>query len=428
MNPKRAKLTVTESKFQFTIEDVSKLRDTVTSPPCFIQHLPWNIIVKPEYESKTERRPLGLSIICEGNNAKKWSCLADVEFSLYSSKKNRKPFSRQLQQVFTRDNCSAGFTNFITWHDLVDSRKNYVTNNSIIFEVCVTPNVVENVTDELNNSLTEVRFRHTYKNILNMQEPLLLGPFTACDLSWKILVKPPSVILPVEPQAIGLFLQCNSEVYSDKWACLAKAELGICSTKQKGKCAISRLIEHEFSGFYNTSGWKNLILWKDLLDENKDYVKNDTITVQAHVSPSEFDLHAFLSIREGTFWYTVENISKVTVPQSSPAYIIGNLPWRIRITPIKNNDGKLSLGYFLNCNETNNSSNWSCNADAELRIRSCEDDKKPFVRKLYSRLYVAGRDSWGTKYFIAWEDLLNPSKGFVKNDSVTFEAYIRILE
>ncbi|CAG5100966.1 Similar to USP7: Ubiquitin carboxyl-terminal hydrolase 7 (Homo sapiens) [Cotesia congregata] len=373
MLTERPKLTVIESKFKFTVDHISKIKDSISSPQCVIQHLPWNIIVKPEYETQKERQPLGLSIICEGNNTKNWTCLADVQFSLYSSKKNRRPFSR------------------------------------------------------LNNSLTEVRFRHTYKNILNMQEPLTLGPFIAYDLAWKILVKPPSIIVPVEPKGIGLFLQCNNEVYSDTWSCRARAVLGIRSRTEKNDDTISRTIEHTFCSKRNTAGWDSLVLWKDLLDAGKQYIKDDSIIVQAHVSPEEFNLCAYLSVREATFWFTVKNISTLNEIQSSLPCFIANMPWKIRIGPVKIN-GQKSLSFFLNCNETNNLIAWSCNADAELRILPCNDDQKPFTRKLFPRIYSVGHDSWGTKNFIMWDDLVNPEKGFIEDDSVIFEAYVKVID
>ncbi|XP_074094994.1 uncharacterized protein LOC141524808 isoform X1 [Cotesia typhae] len=427
MNPKRPKLTVTESKFKFTVDHISKIKDSISSPQCVIQHLPWNIIVKPEYETQKERQSLGLSIICEGNNTKNWMCQADVHFSLYSSKKNRKPFSRQLQHLFCSGQCAAGFKNFISWQDLNDRKKNFITDNSIIFEVCVIPDISDLESDALNNSLTEVRFRHTYKNILNMEEPLTLGPFIAYDLSWKILVKPPSIIIPVEPKAIGLFLQCNNEIYSDTWSCRARAVLGICSRIEKNDETISRTIEHKFCSKRNTAGWDSLVLWKDLLNAGKQYIKDGSIIVQAYVSPEEFNLCAYLSVREATFWFTVNNISTLNEFQSSLPCFIANLPWKIRIGPVKIN-GQKSLSFFLNCNETNNLTAWSCNADAELRILPCNDDQKPFTRKLFPRIYSVGHDSWGTKNFMMWDDLVNPEKGFIENDSVIFEAYVKVID
>ncbi|ELT89456.1 hypothetical protein CAPTEDRAFT_149911 [Capitella teleta] len=87
----------------------------------------------------------------------------------------------------------------------------------------------------------------------------------------------------------------------------------------------------------------------------------------------------------------------------------------------KNN--QKSLGFFLQSNADSESSSWSCNAIAELRILSQKPDGKPFTRKI-QHLFFTKENDWGFSHFISWNDLLDPERGYIKDDSVTLEVNV----
>jgi hypothetical protein len=40
-------------------------------------------------------------------------------------------------------------------------------------------------------------------------------------------------------------------------------------------------------------------------------------------------------------------------------------------------------------------------------------------------LFISSKeDDWGFAHFVAWDDLLDPNNGFVKDDSITVEAHV----
>ncbi|KAM0733549.1 Ubiquitin carboxyl-terminal hydrolase 7 [Formica fusca] len=125
---------------------------------------------------------------------------------------------------------------------------------------------------------------------------------------------------------------------------------------------------------------------------------------------------------EATFRYTVENVSKMENPQLSPACYVHNLPWKI-VVQTKSRELKKSLAFYLECNKESKSISWSCYAVAELRLLSCKEGQKPFSRKI-QHLFYTEEDDWGFQDFMTWEDVLDPERGFIKDDSITLEVYI----
>ncbi|XP_071578520.1 speckle-type POZ protein-like [Temnothorax nylanderi] len=119
---------------------------------------------------------------------------------------------------------------------------------------------------------------------------------------------------------------------------------------------------------------------------------------------------------EATFRYTVRNISKMKDSQLSPAFYVRNLPWKIKVMP-------RSLGFYLQCNGESESTSWSCYAVAELRLLSCKEGQEPFSRKI-QHLFNSKDNDWGFKHFITWQDVLDPDRGVIKDDSITLEVHV----
>jgi len=130
---------------------------------------------------------------------------------------------------------------------------------------------------------------------------------------------------------------------------------------------------------------------------------------------------------EATFRFTVETISKLKETQLSTPCMVRNLPWKIMAMPRHNTHAERhstkSLGFFLQCNAESDSASWSCNAAAELRILNQKTDGESFTRKI-QHLFYSKENDWGFSHFISWSDLLDPEKGYVKDDSITLEVYV----
>lgn len=131
---------------------------------------------------------------------------------------------------------------------------------------------------------------------------------------------------------------------------------------------------------------------------------------------------------EATFRFEVDQISRLKDTKLSPPTYVRNLPWKIMVMPRHNansNERPLSksLGFFLQCNGDSDSSSWSCSAQAELRLISQKEGIENSVRKITHVFYNKEND-WGYSHFMAWNDVMDPEKGFCKDDTIICEVWV----
>ncbi|KAJ6633963.1 Ubiquitin carboxyl-terminal hydrolase 7, partial [Pseudolycoriella hygida] len=115
--------TRAEATFKYTVENFSKLKESVLSPPCFVRNLPWKIMVMPRMgmsnNDRGENRSLGFFLQCNGeSDSSSWSCKAMAELRLF--KEN-----------------DWGFSHFISWNEIIDPEKGYVQDDCVVLEVHV---------------------------------------------------------------------------------------------------------------------------------------------------------------------------------------------------------------------------------------------------------------------------------------------------
>lgn len=82
-----------------------------------------------------------------------------------------------------------------------------------------------------------------------------------------------------------------------------------------------------------------------------------------------------------------------------------------------------SLGFFLQCNGESESSSWSCYATADLSLLPVRADVEPFSRKI-QHLFYSKENDWGFSHFMAWNDVLDPEKGYIKDDTITLMVHV----
>ncbi|XP_061713292.1 ubiquitin carboxyl-terminal hydrolase 7-like isoform X2 [Cydia pomonella] len=156
-----------------------------------------------------------------------------------------------------------------------------------------------------------------------------------------------------------------------------------------------------------------------------EVMKNQETTSTAMVQDTEMEDDEARS--EATFRYTVQNFRSLKDSVLSPPCYVRNLPWKIMVMPRQapspDRQQQKSLGFFLQCNGESESSSWSCYAMAELRLISHKPDCEPFFRKI-QHLFYSKENDWGFSHFMAWNDVLDPEKGYIKDDAITLEVHV----
>ncbi|CAH0563456.1 unnamed protein product [Brassicogethes aeneus] len=162
-----------------------------------------------------------------------------------------------------------------------------------------------------------------------------------------------------------------------------------------------------------------------------DHSQNGEVMIGPQPDPNmivqDIDVEEDEARSEAIFKYTVTQFSKLKDSVLSTPCHVRNLPWKIMVMPrnghTQDRSAQRSLGFFLQCNGESESSSWSCYAVAELRLLSVRPDIEPFSRKI-QHLFYSKENDWGFSHFMAWNDVLDPEKGYIKDDSITLEVHV----
>ncbi|XP_063618835.1 ubiquitin carboxyl-terminal hydrolase 7-like isoform X3 [Cydia splendana] len=131
---------------------------------------------------------------------------------------------------------------------------------------------------------SEATFRYTITNISQLKEQVLSPPCFVRCLPWKILAMVRLTTTPDRQQqkALGVFLQCNGESDSPGWSCYGLGELKLLTYKPD-KEHLCRKLHHMYHCKEDDWGFGHFISWKELIDPDNGFVKDDSITMEAHV-------------------------------------------------------------------------------------------------------------------------------------------------
>ncbi|XP_039253569.2 ubiquitin carboxyl-terminal hydrolase 7-like [Styela clava] len=128
-----------EATFSFSVPNVHKLSESVTSPKTFIRGLPWKILIMPR--SHPDRTPgaksLGYFLQCNADNdSSSWSCHGAAELRILPAKKGGEMLEKKISHIFHCKENDWGFSNFLPWSDLINPEKGFITpEKSLTFEV-----------------------------------------------------------------------------------------------------------------------------------------------------------------------------------------------------------------------------------------------------------------------------------------------------
>uniref|UniRef100_A0A914VIN2 Uncharacterized protein n=1 Tax=Plectus sambesii TaxID=2011161 RepID=A0A914VIN2_9BILA len=131
---------------------------------------------------------------------------------------------------------------------------------------------------------------------------------------------------------------------------------------------------------------------------------------------------------EGTLRLMIQNFRNMTDTVRGPGKSINGVPWKIMVMPrqhvVQKKGTQKCLGFFLQCCPDAYSDSWSCQAAAELRLISQKPGVPNFTRKT-NHVYTAKENDWGYSCFMTWADILDESQGYIKDDKVILEVYVK---
>lgn len=124
---------------------------------------------------------------------------------------------------------------------------------------------------------------------------------------------------------------------------------------------------------------------------------------------------------------TVPNISKLD-RDTSDVYVIKGIPWKIKVKRETNgNNGNQSLSVYLKCAEGDKRLNWAYAATASAKILPYSTMKNTVKIWFQPYVFMPSSDTFGAD-LIAWNELFNPQKNYVKNDTIRLEIEIKVAD
>ncbi|KAI8512577.1 hypothetical protein Bbelb_092160 [Branchiostoma belcheri] len=130
---------------------------------------------------------------------------------------------------------------------------------------------------------------------------------------------------------------------------------------------------------------------------------------------------------EATIRLTMENFSQVKEKFSETVFI-RNLPWKLMVKrehdrkAIQPKDKK-TLGVYLYC-DAEADIPWNCTASAELRLLPQKAGVKVFKKEIDYPFFSECR-RWGHLDFMPLHEVCDPQKGYIKDDKIVLEAYVK---
>lgn len=273
--------------------------------------------------------------------------------------------------------------------------------------------------------IPEMRLRITVPNVSHIGT-YYSPEFIVRGVPWRIQM------FQNKDAALSVYLRCENVDGSADWSCMAYCKFKLISFNQE---AYERSFKEprEFNASQRSYGYLKFIMMSDLLDENKNYVQNNSIVFEIKVSAN-----VSLTVNERLETCKVVsdelrkcfrlNIHKISdlVGFNSPDVIVRGLPWRIKVYTSKVMNTKV-LAISLNSVNNDNSIGWQCKVRAIFRLLSSNSNKKPHEwMSKEPRTFSILCKTIGCNKFIGWKDLMDVDRCYVENDSIVLEIELYV--
>lgn len=263
-------------------------------------------------------------------------------------------------------------------------------------------------------------FRLKIPNISQLEE--VFSPECLVQgIPWKIKIKKTSKY----GSSLGIYLYCTKSI---KHAAFATFEL--ISFNSNLKPYKVSLDPHIFDSKAFNRGLVCFIQWKQLIDEEYSYVKNDAIILDVTIvaESSNYENRSALTFDnletccdEGclsTFRITVTNIEALFVVRSEQ-FMIRNLPWDLSVYRSNKNDS-LSMCIQLKSKDEN----ISCKLKTSIKIIASKDEEELYEKITEDFIYSKTNTcSWSK--LVSWSELLKTENELVNDNSIVLEVKIK---
>ncbi|GMT29688.1 hypothetical protein PFISCL1PPCAC_20985, partial [Pristionchus fissidentatus] len=132
--------------------------------------------------------------------------------------------------------------------------------------------------------------------------------------------------------------------------------------------------------------------------------------------------------QETVIRWEIDEVSKLTEEwRESPIKFVSGLPWRLSVKKeCSEKTGYVPyLAVFLRCNDESDCELWRMEHESKMVLVHRKDPQKSLMGTILKPFSKNDTD-WGNDKAIEFAELLDPSKGFIKDDRIIIEAHIEV--
>lgn len=270
--------------------------------------------------------------------------------------------------------------------------------------------------------------------------PSITIQFSVSEVSKLTSVRSPQVLLHGIPWEVGLkkykngaheslavFLFCTNEDNTSNWTAAACATIKLLPFSDDQRVIEHHIIPNVYHRLASSFGIYSLIPWNDLINEDKKYVKDDTIRLEAKIEAEDptslsRSIPKFQCIDKScecgchaTFELTVMNVSNLMAVRS-PEFTVRGMPWNIIVFK-KFSTLDVCLDLVKNFGKV------SCQVTMSVKLKSSKEDVDPIEKSNAKNVQWSG--SMYIYSLVLWEEMLKPQNGFVNENSITLKIEIK---
>lgn len=265
-------------------------------------------------------------------------------------------------------------------------------------------------------SIHKISFCFDVPNISTLNHDGIWSPIVhVYNVPWRVLVCKEG---ERRDEALEVYLHCNEDSHVPNWSYAAHSRFKLLSFNREQDAVELILPPYVYSIDTSIFGDSPLIEWRDLFDETKEYVKDDTIRLEItlemanpnDVLKSEMKLENIEKCCKkgalGIFRLTVLNIEKLLAIQS-PYIVLRNI--RLFFTVFK-------LGISLH---SDTSDEFSYDVEMMVKLIPSNSSAEPVEQTKTIEMkknYYLQMDQ-----LISWNQLLGFQKGFISKNSIVIE-------
>lgn len=210
------------------------------------------------------------------------------------------------------------------------------------------------------------------------------------------------------------------------WRYVAWAKIKLLSFSDEKNIVEKRFAPCVFKANGNEGGFSSTILWSDLFDSEKGYVKDDVINIeieieaenQNKINKSKLEIERIDRIKENTcaavVHLVVSNINNLMAVMSTD-FVLQNVIWDL--TVLKNSSN-------LQLRLQHEKSEDSLKVTMAAKLVSSKENV-PSIEKV-CETNIENNEVVDLCEIISWGELLKPENGFVENDSIKLEVKIEV--